>query len=94
MKKILIIGIGAGNPEYTTIQALNACNQVDVFFILDKGIDKENWLNFAANSAGATLPYETTASSMQRALSGSAAALITGQRLRNSITTSRRCSSA
>ena len=37
MKKILIIGIGAGNPEYVTIQAVNALNQVDVFFILEKG---------------------------------------------------------
>src|SRR5271155_4788192 len=41
MKKILIIGIGAGNPEYVTIQAVNALNQVDVFFILDKGPSKE-----------------------------------------------------
>ena len=39
MKKILIIGIGAGDPEYLTIQAVNALNQVDVFFILDKGVD-------------------------------------------------------
>jgi precorrin-6A synthase len=37
VKKIFIIGIGAGNPEYVTIQAVNALNQVDVFFILDKG---------------------------------------------------------
>lgn len=41
MKKILIIGIGAGNPEYLTIQAVNALNRVDVFFILDKGASKE-----------------------------------------------------
>lgn len=40
MKKILVIGIGAGNPEHVTIQAVNALNQVDVFFILDKGSDK------------------------------------------------------
>ncbi|MEC4589671.1 precorrin-6A synthase (deacetylating) [Nitrospirillum amazonense] len=40
MKKILIIGIGAGNPDYVTIQAVNALNQVDVFFILDKGAEK------------------------------------------------------
>jgi precorrin-6A synthase len=41
MKKIIIIGIGAGDPEYVTIQAVNALNQVDVFFILDKGPSKE-----------------------------------------------------
>ena len=46
MKKILIIGIGAGNPEYVTIQAVNALNQVDVFFILDKGADKEKLVEF------------------------------------------------
>jgi len=41
MKKILIIGIGAGNPDYLTIQAINALNQVDVFFLMDKGTAKE-----------------------------------------------------
>jgi precorrin-6A synthase len=41
MRKVLIIGIGAGNPEYVTIQAINALNQVDVFFIPDKGSEKE-----------------------------------------------------
>ena len=46
MKKILIIGIGAGNPEYVTIQAVNALNRVDVFFILDKGADKEKLVEF------------------------------------------------
>ena len=41
MRKILIIGIGAGNPEYLTVQAINALNQVDVFFIPNKGTEKE-----------------------------------------------------
>jgi precorrin-6A synthase len=41
MRKVFIIGIGAGNPDYVTIQAINALNQVDVFFIPDKGIEKE-----------------------------------------------------
>jgi len=40
MRKILIIGIGAGNPDYVTIQAVKALNQVDVFFIPDKGAEK------------------------------------------------------
>ncbi len=31
MRKILIIGIGAGNPDYVTIQAINAMNQADMF---------------------------------------------------------------
>jgi precorrin-6A synthase len=41
MRKVLIIGIGAGNPDYVTVQAINALNQVDVFFIPDKGTEKE-----------------------------------------------------
>jgi precorrin-6A synthase len=40
MKKILIIGIGAGDPDYITIQAVKALNRVDVFFLLEKGADK------------------------------------------------------
>jgi precorrin-6A synthase len=40
MKKILIIGIGAGNPDYLTMQAVKALNQVDVFFIMEKGAEK------------------------------------------------------
>ncbi|MFJ2992511.1 precorrin-6A synthase (deacetylating) [Pandoraea sp. NPDC087047] len=41
MKKILIIGIGAGNPDYLTVQAINALNRADVFFVMDKGAAKE-----------------------------------------------------
>jgi len=41
MRKIFIIGIGAGNPDYVTIQAINALNQVDAFFVPDKGVEKE-----------------------------------------------------
>jgi len=40
MRKVLVIGIGAGNPEYVTVQAINALNQVDVFFVIDKGAAK------------------------------------------------------
>jgi precorrin-6A synthase len=40
MRKIFLIGIGAGNPDYLTIQAINALNKVDVFFIPDKGAEK------------------------------------------------------
>jgi precorrin-6A synthase len=46
VKKILIIGIGAGNPEYVTVQAINALNQADVFFILDKGASKDKLIAF------------------------------------------------
>lgn len=39
-RKALIIGIGAGNPDYVTIQAVNAMNRASVFFIPDKGSQK------------------------------------------------------
>jgi precorrin-6A synthase len=42
MKKVFVIGIGAGNPDYVTMQAINALNEVDVFFIMDKGREKED----------------------------------------------------
>jgi precorrin-6A synthase len=40
MKTILVVGIGTGNPEHLTIQAVNALNRADVLFIPDKGEGK------------------------------------------------------
>jgi precorrin-6A synthase len=40
MRKILIIGIGAGDPDYITVQAINALNEVEVIFVIDKGEEK------------------------------------------------------
>ncbi|WP_240232796.1 precorrin-6A synthase (deacetylating) [Devosia lacusdianchii] len=40
MKTILIVGIGTGNPEHLTVQAINALNRADVLFIPDKGESK------------------------------------------------------
>jgi precorrin-6A synthase len=42
MRKLLIIGIGAGDPDYITVQAINALNEVDVFFVIDKGEEKDD----------------------------------------------------
>ena len=39
---MFVIGIGAGNPDYVTVQAINALNKVDVFFVMDKGREKED----------------------------------------------------
>ena len=41
MRKILIIGIGAGNPDHMTAQAVAALNRTDVVFLPDKGDDKD-----------------------------------------------------
>ena len=40
MRKIFVIGIGVGDPDHMTMQAIKALNQVDVFFIPDKGTEK------------------------------------------------------
>jgi precorrin-6A synthase len=40
MRTILVIGIGAGNPDYLTVQAINAMNRAEVFFMPDKGVEK------------------------------------------------------
>ena len=45
MRRVFIIGIGAGNPDYVTMQAIKAMNEVDVFFILDKGREKDDLVN-------------------------------------------------
>ena len=44
MKTILLIGIGSGNPEQITIQAINALNRAKVLFILDKGYADDSLL--------------------------------------------------
>jgi precorrin-6A synthase len=36
MKKVYVIGIGAGDPEYVTMQAVRALNAADVLFLLEK----------------------------------------------------------
>jgi precorrin-6A synthase len=46
MKQILIIGIGAGDPDHLTVQAVEALNRTDVFFLLDKGPAKDELVAF------------------------------------------------
>ena len=36
-RRIHVIGIGAGDPDYVTAQAVSALNDTDVFFAMDKG---------------------------------------------------------
>ncbi|CAM5220983.1 Precorrin-6A synthase [deacetylating] OS=Bosea thiooxidans OX=53254 GN=ARD30_17775 PE=4 SV=1 [Bosea thiooxidans] len=40
MRNILIIGIGAGNPDHMTVEAIEALNRADTLFIPDKGEEK------------------------------------------------------
>jgi precorrin-6A synthase len=45
VREILLIGIGTGNPEHLTVQAVNALRRVDVVFLLDKGEAKRELLD-------------------------------------------------
>jgi precorrin-6A synthase len=38
VRRLLVIGIGAGDPEHVTAQAVRALNEAEVFFIIDKGV--------------------------------------------------------
>lgn len=42
MRTIHVIGIGAGDPDYVTTQAIRALNDTDVFFAMDKGDSKSD----------------------------------------------------
>ena len=42
MREVLVIGVGAGDPDYITVQAIKALNRVDAFFIVDKGAAKDD----------------------------------------------------
>ena len=44
MRKLIVIGIGTGNPEHVTVQAIRGLNAADVFFVLDKGPAKAELL--------------------------------------------------
>ncbi|HET9517020.1 MAG TPA: precorrin-6A synthase (deacetylating) [Actinoplanes sp.] len=45
MRKISVIGIGAGDPDHLTLQAARAIAAADVFFLLDKGEQKESMID-------------------------------------------------
>lgn len=41
MRRVLVIGIGAGDPQHVTVEAIQALNEADVFFVVDKGGDAD-----------------------------------------------------
>ena len=65
MKTILIVGIGAGNTEHLTVQAINALNRADVLFVPDKGTSKADLADlrreiiarYVTNPASRTVGY-------------------------------------
>lgn len=48
MMEMKVIGVGAGDPDHVTVQAVKALNQVDVFFVLDKGEVKQELVDLRA----------------------------------------------
>jgi precorrin-6A synthase len=40
-RRIHVIGVGAGDPDYVTAQAVDALNDTQVFFAMDKGAQKD-----------------------------------------------------
>jgi precorrin-6A synthase len=44
VRKIYVIGIGAGDPDHLTLQAAKAIGRTDVFFLLDKGEAKDSMI--------------------------------------------------
>jgi precorrin-6A synthase len=62
MRRLKLIGIGAGNPEHLTIQAVKALQQVDVVLLTDKGQDTADLVQARRNiceSQLRTKPYRT-----------------------------------
>jgi precorrin-6A synthase len=45
VRRLLVIGIGTGNPEQVTIEAIDAMNTADVLFVVDKGAGKQDLLD-------------------------------------------------
>jgi precorrin-6A synthase len=45
-RRLLIIGVGPGDPDQVTVQAIEAMNRANVFFIPDKGEEKAELARF------------------------------------------------
>ncbi|MFJ6572707.1 precorrin-6A synthase (deacetylating) [Streptomyces sp. NPDC091292] len=56
MRKIHVIGIGAGDPDHLTLQAVKALRSTEVFFVLDKGEEKADLVGLRRDILAAHLP--------------------------------------
>jgi precorrin-6A synthase len=56
VRKIHVIGIGAGDPEQLTLQAVRALRSTDVFFLLDKGEAKDDLTQLRRDMLDAHIP--------------------------------------
>jgi precorrin-6A synthase len=59
VRRLFVIGIGAGDPDHLTLQAVKAMNQVDVFVTFDKGEQKGELADLRAHllATHMTKPY-------------------------------------
>lgn len=60
MRKLLVIGIGTGNPEHITIQAINCLNSADVVLLPRKGDGKEDLVDLRREICRRYLTSRTT----------------------------------
>jgi precorrin-6A synthase len=59
VRKIHVIGIGAGDPEQLTLQAVRALQGTDVFFLLDKGEVKSDLTRLRRDMLDTHIPEGT-----------------------------------
>ncbi|WP_226025818.1 precorrin-6A synthase (deacetylating) [Streptomyces hyderabadensis] len=59
MRTIHVIGIGAGDPEQLTLQAVRALQNTDVFFVLDKGEAKADLVRLRRDMLETHVPAGT-----------------------------------
>ncbi|WP_445525302.1 precorrin-6A synthase (deacetylating) [Streptomyces cyslabdanicus] len=59
MRKIHVIGIGAGDPDQLTLQAVRALRDTDVFFVLDKGEAKSDLVRLRRDMLRTHIPEGT-----------------------------------
>jgi precorrin-6A synthase len=74
VRKIYVIGIGAGHPDHLTLQAAKAIGRTDVFFLLDKGEAKQSMIELRQRVMKAD--YEGTVSDWRSRRSAVTEALI------------------
>lgn len=56
MRQLYVIGIGAGNPEQVTVQAIDALRRVGVFVVADKGAAKDDLVALRTEICGRYIP--------------------------------------
>lgn len=60
MKRLSLIGIGTGNPDHVTLQAIKAINAADVILIPRKGPDKADLADLRERILAAVLTHAAT----------------------------------